>query len=382
MTAPHDVIVAGLGAMGSAAAWHLAARGARVLGLDAHRPPHRHGSHHGESRIIRTAYFEHPAYVPLLERAIVAWAQLGERSGRDLQRLTGGLMIGRDAGRLVAGTLASVRTHGLPHELLTSRELAARYPMLTVDPDMVAVWEARAGILRPEACIEAMLDAARINGAELRFEAPVLEWRPTAEGVEVTTAQGVHRAGALVLAAGTGMGALVTELSTALVVERQVYAHFVPDGDGADLGAQRLPIFCVDEADGRFYYGVPDLGAGCKIGRHHGGAVGASDTLACEVTGDDLAELHAFLARRLPSAGGRVAASGVCRYTNTPDLQFVLDRHPRAGNVIVASVCSGHGFKFAAVVGEIVADLLRGTTPAFDLSIFAMARLMPAAIGA
>ena len=342
--------------MGSAAVYALAARGLRVLGLDAYHPPHRHGSHHGESRIIRKAYYENPAYVPILERAFAAWRELEDRSHAKLFLRTGGLMIGTATGELVPGVLASARAHRLPHEVLSSDALAARYPQFRADRSMIAVWEGDAGILHPEACVRAFLEGARAAGAELRYGEAAQEWTCGAEGVRVVTARDSYGGAALVLTAGTGMGELVVELRAHLRVERQVVAHFAPAN-----GLDRLPIFCLEEPDGAFYYGFPDLGTGCKIARHHGQA--------------DIAEIRAFLERRLPQANGALRGREECLYTNTPDFHFLVDRHPRHQEVILASVCSGHGFKFAAVMGEIIAELVQGRRPAFDLSMFRTARL-------
>jgi sarcosine oxidase len=357
-----DVVVVGLGAMGSAAAYALATRGLRVLGLDRYRPPHGHGSHHGESRIIRKAYYEHPGYVPLLERAFAAWRELERNAHATLYRRTGGLMIGRTTGELVPGVLASARVHRLQHEVLSSDALAARYPQFRVDPAMIAVWEEDTGILYPEACVRAFMEGARAANAELRYDEAAQEWTCGPEGVRVSTAQGRYSADALVLTAGAGMGELVGELRAHLSVERQVVAHFAPASDPAALSPGRFPIFCLEEANGAFYYGFPDLGAGCKIARHHGDA--------------DIAEIRAFMERRLPRANGALKASDVCLYTNTPDSHFVVDHHPGHAQVILASVCSGHGFKFAPVMGEIIAELVQGRKPAFDLSMFRMARLV------
>jgi sarcosine oxidase len=360
MAAKYDVVVVGLGAMGSAAAYALAARGLRVLGLDRHHPPHREGSHHGESRIIRKAYYEHPAYVPMLERAFAAWRELEDRARTALFLRTGGLMIGAEAGELVPGVLASARAHRLQHEVLASAALAARYPQFRVDPSMIAVWENDAGILYPEACIRAFLEGARAANAELRYGDPVREWACGPEGVRVSTADNRYASSALVLTAGAGMSDLVPALQTHLHVERQVVAHFTPASEPAALRLPRFPIFCLEEPDGGFFYGFPDLGSGCKIARHHGDA--------------DIAELRGFMQRRLPQANGALQRRDECLYTNTPDFHFLVDRHPRHDEVIVASVCSGHGFKFASVMGEIVAELVQGRRPAFDLSMYGMGR--------
>lgn len=376
MARNYDAIVVGLGAVGSAATYALAARGLRVLGVDAHQPPHRHGSHHGESRIIRKAYYEHPAYVPLLERAFAAWRELEERAHASLFRPTGGLMIGPATGELVPGVLASAREHHLPHELLSSDALAARYPQFRVDPSMIAVREDDAGILFPEACVRAFLEGARAAAAELRYGEAAQEWTCEPQGVRVRTTRDRYSSDALVLAAGSGMGELVAELRAHLRVERQVVAHFAPVGKPEALSSGRFPIFCLEEPTGAFYYGIPDLGTGCKIARHHGGAIGAPGELSRQPTEADIADIRGFIERRLPPANGALQASAVCLYTNTPDFHFIIDCHPRHDAVILASVCSGHGFKFAAVMGEIIAELVQGRSPAFDLSMFRVARFL------
>ena len=374
MAQEHDVIVVGLGAMGSAAACHLATRGLRVLGFDAEAPPHPYGSHHGESRIIRTAYYEHPAYVPLLRRAFASWADLADRSHRRLMLRSGGLMIGLPSGELVSGVLASVRTHGLAHDVLSAGDLMARYPALRVEPAMVAVREDDAGILFPESCIRAFLEGAAAARAELRVGERVVEWQAGDGVVQVATSRGTYTARALVLATGTGLRDLVAELMPRLTIERQVVAHFEPVRNGAEVTPDRLPIFCIEEPDGAFYYGFPDLGTGCKVGRHHAGETGEPGPQWREVTGADIDDIRRFLERHVPSVNGRVASSATCLYTNTPDFHFVIDRHPQHENVVVTSVCSGHGFKFASVVGEIAADWLTGVTPPFDLSMFQLSR--------
>jgi sarcosine oxidase len=314
--------------------------------------------------------------VPLLRRAFASWTELADRSRRRLMQRTGGLMIGLPSGELVSGVLASVRAHGLAHEVLSAGDLMARYPALRVEPSMVAVREDDAGILFPEGCIRAFLDGAAAAHATLRLGARVIGWRAGPRGVEVETTQGTFGAGALVLAAGAGLRELVAELRPHLAIERQVVAHFEATRDRAQLTPDRLPIFCVEEPDGAFYYGIPDLGRGCKVGRHHAGVIGEPVESWRTVTSAEIDDIRGFLARHLPTANGRVMSSTTCLYTNTPDFHFVIDRHPQHPNVIVTSVCSGHGFKFASVVGEIVADWTTGVDPSYDLSMFSMDRFV------
>jgi sarcosine oxidase len=366
-----DVVVAGLGAMGSAAACHLAGGGARVLGLDRHSPPHALGSSHGETRIIREAYFEHPAYVPLVQRAYRLWEELEGVTGRTLVRRTGALMLGSPESSLIHGALASAAMHGLPHERLDPRELRRRFPAFRLGEEMVAVLEAQAGILDPEGCVAAHLEVARAQGAELRPEEPVLAWRHDARGVEVTTARGRYRAGHLVLAVGPWLADLVPTLP--FPVERQVMLWFRPRGAPADFAPGRFPAFLWELPEGQLFYGMPDLGNGVKAARHHGGETGTAHTVDASLRAEDVEEVRRFLQRHIPGAAGELLRGVVCRYTNSPTGHFLIDRHPESERVLLVSPCSGHGFKFASVVGEVVADLVREGATRHDISLFCRA---------
>ncbi len=202
----YDAIVAGLGGMGSAAAYHLTARGKRVLGLERHTPVHDRGSSHGQSRIIRQAYFEDPAYVPLLLRAYELWERLEIESGEELMTLNGGLMIGPPDGALVSGSAASADEHGLPYEILDASELKRRYPIFEPDPEAVALYEERAGFVRPEASVKAHLDRAASMGAELRFEERITSWETNSSGVRVETERNSYEAERLVVSTGAWAG--------------------------------------------------------------------------------------------------------------------------------------------------------------------------------
>ncbi len=364
----HDVVVAGLGAMGSAAAFHLARRGARVLGFDARTPPHDRGSSHGESRIIREAYYEHPAYVPLVRRAFELWRELEGLSDRPLLRRTGILNLGPRDGELIRGVLRSVEEHSLPHQRLDAAEVARRFPRLRPAPGTAAVYEERAGVLDAEGGVQAQLDMARANGAALRFGEAVREWREDGEGVEVVTDAGRRRAGALVLTVGPWLPGFLPELP--VEVERQTTHWFRPrEPEGFSTG--RFPVFLWETETGSFYYGMPDLGKGVKAARHHGGETGPLDSLDDEVREAEVAEVRRFLASRVPAANGEHLRSAVCRYTNTPSAHFLVDRLPGQGRVWVASPCSGHGFKFAPVIGEVLADLVTEGTTRHEVSLFA-----------
>jgi sarcosine oxidase len=372
-----DVVVAGLGGMGSQAAAELAGRGLRVIGFDRLAPPHSEGSSHGRSRIIRQAYFEHPLYVPLVLRAYERWADLERQSGRRLLTETGGLMIGRADSALVAGAQRSAQAHGLPHEMLGAAELGRRFPAFRVEGDTVALHEPRAGMLDPEGSVEAALGLARARGASLRFNDPVEGWEPVTGGVEVRTSSGRYRASRLVLAAGPWMSQLLGR-HVPLEVERQVAFWFAPARRPELFAPQRLPIWIWEWEQGRQAYGFPDVGDGVKVARHHEGERVAIERLDRSVADVEVAGIRQLIERLLPDAAGALRASSVCCYTDAPDGHFVLGPLPGAPEVVVVSPCSGHGFKFAPVIAEIVADLVTGAPGGFDLGPFAVDRPMGA----
>ncbi|HVY69732.1 MAG TPA: N-methyl-L-tryptophan oxidase [Verrucomicrobiae bacterium] len=367
-----DVIIAGLGAMGSAAAFHLSRRGQRVLGLDRFSPPHTLGSSHGQTRIIREAYFEHPLYVPLVQRAYELWTELEAGDTGSLLRKTGGLMIGRPESAVPTGAQSSAKKHGLRHEVLTAVEVARHFPAFRLAPEMIAVWEPRAGILFPEKCVAAHLAGAKESGAVIQTEEPVMHWDATTRGVRVTTSKGEYHTGRLLLAAGSWLPSLTPELQLPVTIERQVQYWFGPRENASDFSPDRCPIHIWDYEDGHHFYGFPDLGEGIKVACHHEGSVGDPNHLDREVQPTEVAKMREILGRFLPNANGPLRATAVCMYTNMPDYHFLIDWHPAASNVLIASPCSGHGFKFSAAVGEVVADLLTTGRTRFDLSLFRM----------
>jgi sarcosine oxidase len=353
----YDTIVIGLGAMGSAAAFHLARRGTRVLGLEQFGLAHDRGSSHGRSRITRQAYFEHPAYVPLLTRATDLWSEL-RHEDRPVLRVTGGLMLGPPDGAVVKGALASARMHDLPHEVLDATELRRRFPAFCVEDPVIGVLESRAGVLFPEDCIRAHIAGAARAGAEARFDEPVTRWTATKDSVEVTTTRGSYVADSLVLCAGAWMSELLADLHLPLTVERNVLYWFRPTADLTLFAPEKLPIFILEHEPGKVFYGFPAIGEdGVKVARHHSGENCTPATVRREVTSEDVRDIRSVLARCMPTVNGTLLSATTCLYTNTPDGHFILDRHPEHPHVFLASPCSGHGFKFASVIGEVLADL-------------------------
>jgi len=374
-----DLIILGLGAMGSAAAYHVARRNQRVLGLDRFTPPHAFGSSHGETRIIREAYFEHPLYVPIVQRAYENWAELELEAGQQLFQQTGGLMIGRPEGILVTGAQRSAQLHQLPHELLAAKEIRRRFPAFHPSDGMVAVWEPRAGILFPERCVEAHLKMAQRHSAALHFDEPATKWERDGEGVRVITAKGEYFAQRLLISVGAWIDQLIPELALPLQVERQVLLWFTPQFHLEYFSPQNCPIYIWEHEPNRIIYGFPDLGEGdvrrgVKIGIHHEGERTDPDRVRREVGANDIEAMRAILRRIMPAIDTAPHASAVCLYTNTPDANFLIDFHPSHPQVLLASICSGHGFKFSSAVGEILADLLLDSRSRFDLSLFQLAR--------
>ena len=373
MDTRYDVAVVGLGAMGSQAALELASRGVRVVGFDRYRPPHTLGSTHGRSRIIREAYFEEPLYVPLVQRAYELWARLEERSGERLLTPTGGLMLGAPGSQVFAGARASALEHGLPFEELAAADVRGRFPAFAVPEGHRAVWEPRAGFLEPERAVAATLRLAEEAGAELRFDEPVLG----VSGAAVRTREGEYAAGRVIVSAGAWLPELVPELAGAFAVARQPLLWLEPLDPELFL-PERFPVFVWEWEPGWAFYGFPDVGDGLKVAIHHHGERVTAASVERELRVDDEEAVRALVRRYLPAGDGRLREAAVCLYTNTPDEHFVIDRLPDDERVIVASPCSGHGFKFAPAIGELLADLAVDEPPRFDLTPFALDRLAAA----
>jgi sarcosine oxidase len=358
----YDVAVAGLGGFGSAAAYHLASRGQRVLGLDRYPAAHDAGASHGESRIMRQAYFEGSGYVPLLRRTSELWERLGADAGEPLLARTGGLFLGRPGTRVFDGSLASAREWDIDHEVLDAAEVTRRFPALHPPADTSALFEPAAGVLGPEAAVAAHLRLAARSGADLRFDEPVSSWTAADDHVVVHTSRGSHEVATLVLTPGRWAGELLADLAMPLRVEPREMHWFRPsDASAFHIGA--FPVWIWDRDDGTAPYGVPALdGETVKAAVHY-----STSRPADSWTAGDVAEL---LAELLPGLGSDVARSVACTYTLTPDEDFVVGCHPAHDNVVLGCGFSGHGFKFTPVLGEVLADLATGRVPSYDVSMF------------
>jgi sarcosine oxidase len=365
----YDVIVLGLGGMGSAAAVELARRGQRVLGLDRFGPAHDRGSSHGESRVYRQSYFEDPAYVPLLLRAWDLWHRLAADTGRDVFVPTGGLYVGRPDGRTFGGGLRAAQLWDLTHEVLEPSEVARRFPTFRLAADELALWEARAGFCRPEQAVAGQLELAAAAGAELHFYEPALDWTAGPGEVRVRTAQATYGGGALVLCPGAWAPGLA-RLDLPLVVERQVMHWLAPVGDIAPF--ERQPVFICGDGP-RQVYGFPAIdgpAGGVKVSFFRAGGPCTPETIDRTVHPAEVAELRARAAAVFPALTGPSLDARTCMYTTTPDEHFVIARHPAYECVVVACGFSGHGFKFVPVVGEILADLAVDGSTAHPIALF------------
>jgi sarcosine oxidase len=373
----YDVAVIGLGVMGSAAAENLARRGARVVAIERFAPGHDRGSSHGDTRVIRLGYFEHPSYVPLLRAAYPLWRDLEARCGEPLLTITGIVEIGAPDSELIAGTLQASRLHALAHEELDAKELMSRFPAFRVPDDVVGVFQPQGGFLRAEPAVLAMQMLAWRAGAELRFSERVVAVMPQRDGVRIVTEAGEVNAARAIVAAGPWLKSVLPSVAAPIRVTRQVLGWFAPrrEYDAALFAERRFPVFIMMTHAG-LWYGFPADGDGrIKLAKHHHFDEEV-DPERCErgVSSADEAAIRAVAKAYLPGADGRLLAAKTCLYTRTLDDDFILDRLPDQSGIIVASPCSGHGFKFAPVIGEILADLAITGATAHDITRFSLAR--------
>jgi sarcosine oxidase len=370
-----DVLVVGLGAHGSAALYHLSKTGKKVAGIDRYTPPHVYGSSHGGSRIIRQAYHESPFYVPLVRAAYPIWEQLQRESGTTLLIKTGGLLLGSEGGAMISGARLSAETYGIEYDLLDAANLRRRFPAFRAGPDTIGLWEKEAGILFPEACIRAWLAGAAANGASLYYNERVTAILPRKEDVEVTTDRCKYNAKKVIVSAGAWLTTLLPGLHLPLTIERQVVCWFSDRSGQKHFLPANMPVYIWEYGPGRLFYGIPQLEDGIKIAIHHAGRRIQPDELKQDASEAEVGAMQ-DIARTCLDIDPVFRSASVCMYTNTPDEHFLIDTHPECEHILIASPCSGHGFKFSSLIGKILSDLAGNQPVEFDLSPFALERLV------
>ncbi len=379
----YDTIIIGLGAMGSAAAYQLAKKGKKVLGIDQFSPPHTEGSSHGDTRIIRQAIGEGEQYVPLVLRAYELWQEIEKESGQDLLTITGGLFMASDNKEkpnvFIQQTIDSAKKYNIEHEVLNAQEIAARFPQFKLKGDEVGYYEPMTGFLRPERCVEAQLSLAKKYGATINTNERVLKFESDNNQVTVTTDKGIYQADKLIVSAGPWITKLLPEFASLFTIYRQVLYWFdVKDSVEPYLKA-KFPIFIwefgADHQD--FIYGFPAID-----GLQGGVKVASEETIAADpdkvdrtISQEEAQRIYnQYIADHLPGLSDHCLRAVSCLYTSTPDNDFVIDTHPEHSNIIIASPCSGHGFKHSAAIGEVLAELATEGKSKLDISPFNIKR--------
>ncbi len=363
MTNVFNTIVIGTGSMGSAACYFLAKRGQKVLGLDQFEPPHDRGSHAGQSRIIRKAYFEHPDYVPLLERAYENWQALEADTGSQLYHRTGIVYFGKPDNENIAGIRNSAVLHDIHIENLSHAECGRRFAAFEVPADFDVIYEPDAGFITPEAAIRTYIDASEKFGAVILRNTPVLCWHVEGNRVAVTTEKSVYTAEKLVITAGAWTSRVIPQLKVKLDVTRQLLAWIEPPHHD-EFSTESFPCWFVEDPELGTFYGFPQVRdgsgpIGLKLAHHFPGVPCGPEGIDAQPSPSEEEKLRSFLRKYIPSAGENIVHTRQCLYTYSPDAHFIIDHLPGSGKrVSIACGFSGHGFKFVPVVGEVLADLV------------------------
>jgi sarcosine oxidase len=373
MTGTYDAVVCGLGIMGSATLYYLARNGRRVLGIDRLTPGHDRGSSHGETRVIRLAYFEHPSYVPLVRRAYELWREIEAEAACRLLHITGIAEIGPPDRALVAGTLAAARQHNIPHELLSADALMRRYRAFRLPPHYVGVTQPDGGFVEAEPAVRSLLALAQRHGAEIRTGETIREIASANDGARIVMDGATIKADTAIVTVGPWFSSLLPAAALPLRVTRQVMGWFAPLQTG-DFSVGQFPVFLIESMHG-IHYGFPELGGAVKVAKHHhDDRTVDPDRYDRSVTANDEALIRAAITDHLPGADGDLTQAKTCLYTVAPDGDFIIGRLPNENSILVASACSGHGFKFAPAIGEILADLAIGRATRLDISRFRVDR--------
>lgn len=369
MNQTYDAIVVGCGGIGSATIYSLASRGLKVLGIDKFSPPHSNGSSHGHTRAIRKAYFEHPSYVPLLESSYELWSALEQTTNKELLHLVGVIEIGPPDGILINGVRTSAELHGLPVEFLSTKDAVSSFPGLYLTDELEVAFERDAGYLLVEECIETFLTLAKSLGAVIQTETSVLDWNASSSGVTVNTSSGKVEAGALALCSGPWSSSLLGNISDIKLELRKKHMYWYSNENKNYLASSGFPVFALElpsSDQGRVYYGFPQIdSSGVKLAEHSGGITVDSPTCIKDKHDPEFENTKQFRHRYLPNITGELSRHETCLYTVSHDENFYIDNHPEHRNVAYVAGLSGHGFKFAPVLGEILADLATCKEPGY-----------------
>ena len=359
---------------GSAALYHLAKKGLRVLGVEQFDVPHSLGSSHGHTRVIRKAYFEHPSYVPLLQKAYDMWKTIEEDSGRQLVNYCGMIYAGQLNSSSIQGVKKSSELYGVPIQELTATDLKTQYPQFSFNDEMTGLYEPSGGYLLVEDCVKVHCDLAQKHGAEVFTNTSVTKWKHENDLYSIKTEQDEFQTKSLVVSAGAWTSKLLKELHLPLTIQRIPSGWFKPKNNHHTL-EKRFPIFGIESPYG-FFYGFPVLDErGVKIARYEGSeTVSSVDAIDRTVRDGDLDHIQQFIQQYLPGVTMQVNASSVCMYTVTPDSHFVIDQHPHHENLYIAAGFSGHGFKFSSAVGAVLADLVCDKQTDVDISFLGLER--------
>jgi sarcosine oxidase len=367
----YDAIVIGLGSMGAPTCYQLASHGLKVLGIEQFSIVNDRGSHAGQSRIIRKAYFEHPDYVPLLERAYHNWRTIESETGQSLFFTPGVLYLGESADQVLSGVMRSAKQYGIQLENLDNNTLQNRYPQFNLPENFLGILESDAGFVLPERSIQTFANAAILKGAKLHSHETVIDWKKTATSIIVTTDRGIYETERLIITAGSWTSNVLKELSTRLTVTRQMLAWIKTPAGTNKFHMGKMPCWFISDKDGGSYYGFPDVSeadipgpSGLKLARHYPGVAVSPVEIFPEADEKEISRLKRFARQFLPDAGENISDTKNCLYTNSPDEDFIIDFIPDTNRqVIVACGFSGHGFKFASVVGEILSEMaIQGAT--------------------
>jgi sarcosine oxidase len=368
------VIVVGLGAHGSSTIYQLVRRGFDVIGIDQFQPPHAMGSSHGPSRIFRMAYKEGSDYVPLLRRSRELWLELNEKFDRPSFDTTGGLFMGHPSGRAMTGMQSASREQDVEIHMMTPEEVRAKYPSFKIPDGWEAIFDPNSATIFPEVAVEAHLNLAREAGAKLHFNEKMENWSASSDGVSVRTSDGTYEADSLIITTGVWAPGMLGDFQLPLEIERVSLWMVEPKANAEFFKGGSFPNASFEIGEKYPLYMQGDYGTGVKLALDHHGTPTTADTVDRETNQEDHDKIFEHIRRFVPDLDGKILDSAVCMYTNTPDLNFVVDKHPAHDNVIIGSVCSGHGFKFAPVMGEILTDLAVEGESVFDLEMFSATR--------